>query len=579
MKLRKSEKPIWTCDAETDPFEFGVVPKPFIWGIYTGEDYHEFIGTGENRYCTRDDLKKMVDFLREQEVIIYAHNGGKFDWHFLTEYLEPDQEILVINGRLARFEIGKCEFRDSWNLIPVPLGAYGKDEIEYEKMHYLFREEHLQEIRDYLKSDCVYLHEMIKEFENEYGIHITQAQAAMHLWKYQFKNKVPRSGPIFYDEFRPWYFGGRVQCFQFGDSKHSRVPSRTLSIDINSAYPYAMLSPHPYSLEYKKVRGKPKHVYENWGPIFFTVSCIARGCFPYRATTGALYYPADDIERVYYVTGYELQAAIETETIDNLTIIEHFVFEETKDFSEYVNYFYEKRLTAETIGESIFAKLFLNSLYGKFATDPRKYKTHILKPASQLQDVLQELGEHDTFKHFKEWILVCQNRDDPGKNPFFNVTTGASITGFVRAYLWRAICNAENVVYCDTDSITAEAFPGVEFSRELGQWDLENYYDRVIVCGKKMYAMHVDKKKTEKATGKKIKKQWKIASKGAALDHNDMQKMAAGTLVMYDNIAPTFSTSKSEPSFVSRELRMTATDITQVPPDIDPLFADSDPEP
>ena len=42
-------------------------------------------------------------------------------------------------------------------------------------------------------------------------------------------------------------------------------------------------------------------------------------------------------------------------------------------------------------------------------------------------------------------------RDDP-KDSFYNVATAASITGFVRAFMWRAICDSEEPLYCDTDS-------------------------------------------------------------------------------------------------------------------------------
>ena len=194
-------KPVWVADSETDPFEYDEIPKPFIWGIFNGEIengfYREFLGTGPAFECTRTDLNVMVDWLSEQDVILYAHNGGKFDWHFLAHRFEADSELLIINGRLARFKIGKCEFRDSFSLMPVSLDQYNKMKFDYTKMHREHRADHLPEISQYLKSDCENLWHMVAGFKKEYGLHITQASAAMYFWQKRLKKPVPRSGPFF----------------------------------------------------------------------------------------------------------------------------------------------------------------------------------------------------------------------------------------------------------------------------------------------------------------------------------------------------------------------------------------------
>lgn len=78
-------RPICVCDSETDPFKRGRVPKPFIWG---------FLNTKTNEYEEFTDTKELVDFLYGQEIIVYAHNGGKFDWHFITQYIEDWEPLL-----------------------------------------------------------------------------------------------------------------------------------------------------------------------------------------------------------------------------------------------------------------------------------------------------------------------------------------------------------------------------------------------------------------------------------------------------------------------------------------------------
>ena len=430
-------------------------------------------------------------------------------------------------------------------------------------MHHLVRADYMPEIRKYLESDCVNLWNMVNGFVTEYGLHITQASAAMHFWRNRLKNKVPRSGPEHYDTFKKFYFGGRVQCFEYGD-----LSGDFISVDINSAYPFAMLSPHPYSLEYEQKPGKPRKATDKWGPMFFTVECTARGCFPYRGTNKNLYFPADDETRIYFVTGWELLAAIETKTIDDMIILEHYEFAQTQDFAEYVNHFWNLRQTFKADGDKggeFYCKIFLNALYGKFGMDIRKHKIYTLKHRSEIPRLIAEMQDGERIQDFREWAILAENAGT-GRKRFYNLATSASITGFVRAMLWRAICGATRPVYCDTDSITAEAFGrDVNFSNELGDWGIEYEYDRVAICGKKLYAMHKRGKAQNKLS-------WKVASKGARLTYKELIKIAAGKIIKYKNIVPTFSMSKANPTFVERDIKSTASDVRIVPRRFDPMF-------
>jgi hypothetical protein len=172
------------------------------------------------------------------------------------------------------------------------------------------------------------------------------------------------------------------------------------------------------------------------------------------------------------------------------------------------------------------------------------------------------------IQDFREWVIHSEQAKT-GKKRFYNLATAASITGYVRAMLWRAICAATRPMYCDTDSITAESFgPDVSLSKELGDWEIEYKYDRVIICGKKLYAMHhAGEPLNEKAS-------WKLASKGARLEFSDLIKIASGEKVNYNNIVPTFSMNKSKPTFVSRQIKGTASDIRFIPRRYDPKYDD-----
>lgn len=524
------------ADCETDPFKIGRVPQPFVWGYFDGETYRQFNST-----------QAFVDYAGEQGVIIYAHNGGKFDWHFVLPYLAPYDDIMIINGRIARCNLGMSELRDSYNILPIPLAAYKKDKINYEIMEPDQRNkpENKRKIAEYLKSDCVYLYELISSFVRLYGVQITQASAAMHQWTKISQRKMPETGKEFYDLLAPYYYGGRVECFESGviDTKFSVY-------DINSAYPYAMLHKHPYSGEYTHVEA---HI-EN--ADFYKVRCISRGAFPYRGEGNpgefaGLRFPNDGEHRVFTVTGHEFQAAKRTGTIESETILESFVFTERVDFVEYIQHFYEMRKAAKAKkndAESLFAKLLMNSLYGKFAANPENYKNYMIVP----MDVIAGLGQQGwTFGgELGPWGLAEAPLNE-NQMRYYNIATGASITGFVRAMLWEAIANSTGVLYCDTDSIAAR-IPGssIRIGENIGEWKHEGDFDRAGIAGKKLYIFRGI------PNGRKGRA-YKAASKGARLTHRQIWEVAAGGEVLFKNDVPTFSVNKA-PVFTDRRIKYTA---------------------
>src|SRR5665213_2110935 len=112
--------PILTMDFETDPFEYGLNPRPFACGLYNGQDF-ESIWSPK---CATQMLERLKSL---PPAVIYMHNGGKFDIFFILESLEAD--MLIINGRVVSAHIGHHEVRDSFSIIPVALSQYKKDDI------------------------------------------------------------------------------------------------------------------------------------------------------------------------------------------------------------------------------------------------------------------------------------------------------------------------------------------------------------------------------------------------------------------------------------------------------------------
>mgnify|MGYP006268407477 CR=1 FL=1 len=528
------KKPFITIDCETDPFKEGRIPAPFIWGCYNGEteEYLEFDSTGE-----------MVKYLERQSVIVLAHNGGRFDYHYLKDYINSDQPVMVIAGRMAKFYIGCAEFRDSMNILPVPLAAFQKTEFDYAKLEPDVRHLHMDEIRMYLKSDCVNLWNFIDRYYKDYGRTLTQAGASMKYWKKKFKPEFTPQSMAQSLLYRPYYYGGRVECFKTG---HAMQDFQV--IDINSAYPFAMLSNHPIapvgSLSDRLPPG------DMMTQCFIRLDAVARGCFPYREEGDMkLSFPNDDRIREYHITGWELLAAFECDAVDIIRIKDVHYFQISLNFTEYVHHFYEQRKIAKANKDKagdIFAKLFLNSLYGKFASDPEKYSEYLIASDDTLAKWCGEPHGYKVIQPWGERHLMARPLPET-KHRYYNVATAASITGFVRAHLFKALHQCDTPLYCDTDSIAAVNTGNVPMGDELGQFKHELTCDEYAIAGKKLYAFH-GRKNQDAAP------EWKIASKGVRLNHEQIITVAKGGKIRYAPEVPTYSIHKSQPTFIEREI-------------------------
>lgn len=570
---RGKRRPICVIDCETDPFMRHRVPQPFVWGFYDG-------GAGVNPdgggYCDDglfgfrhfDSNKAIAEFLSPFRFICYAHNGGKFDYHYLWPYISPFRKMLIIDGRVAKFHIGECEMRDSINILRAGLGAFKKMKFDYRLLEKSQRDKPAvrEKIIAYLKSDCVNLFDVVMQFIGTYGVQLTQASTALNVWRKISKRKVPRSDADYYHRLKPYYYGGRVSVFEAGI-----LPGPFTLIDINSAYPHAMKQPHPYSLKSVPAEGNAaQDLYEcsdqaQVGGTFFTVTGVSRGALPCRIKIDDKIEFHDDAEpRTYHVTGWELEAALDTDTFELHEFVSAEQHVEFVTFTEYVEHFFNERLAAKARSDKagdIFAKYLMCTLYGKFGADPSRYKDWQVIPYdaenAALYDPARENITDETGRvwHWAGWLpgtgLALINADVPvGERAYYNVATAASITGCVRAILWRAICQCDGVVYCDTDSIVARNVSGVTLGKQLGAWDVEGKFTEAAIAGRKLYALRY-----ADADRFKAGRIYKTASKGVKLTGRQIYSVARGRVVTYVPKVPTYSI-RSEIGFHERSVRM-----------------------
>lgn len=571
----------WTVDAETDPFHNctdpqclkctnpgkeseGRIPKPFIWGAYNGttEEYVEFA-----------DASTLADFFRSKKTIVYAHNGGRFDYHYLRDEINSDENLMIIAGRISKCRIGEAEFRDSMNIFQqTALKQFGgKVEIDYTLMEKETRDDPnvRAEISNYLRQDCVMLWENLQRYFVTYGRGLTQAGNAMKIWTRMSGVKPPSQTREQFRRYKPFYHGGRVECFRVGVKT---VDFKVL--DMNSAYPEAMLHKHPFSTSSTRLYGRLPSDFEIERSLI-RVKCVSDGAFPYREDNGSLIFPHDDQTREYCITGWEFVSALEFNAIRHIDIIESHSFPLSIDFAEYVTRFYTQRQLAKAKqdkAEDIFCKLFMNSLYGKFGSNPggATFGEEEDNPADGYQEyklaTIDSIDRHivDGFKSYKPWgerSLMIRPLPEI-QHRYYNVATAASITGYVRARLFRATRSCKGLIYCDTDSLSAEDVSALDTGTALGQWKLELDGRQYGVAGKKNYAFEAsstDIKEYHAYDSREAKTgHWKIASKGAKLTPKELMGVAAGETVTYRPESPTYTITRPEPRFINRKISRTS---------------------
>lgn len=529
-----SKKRVFAIDAETDPFDGTTDIQPYLWDIFDGEEH-----------TTIETVAKCHAFFKENPGLYYAHNGGKFDFHLggFCDPIESGSEVLAINGRLVRFKMLGCEFRDSFAILPSALSSLGsgdthKKVIDYAKMHKKTRGAWMHEIREYIRADTETLWNAVMSFRDTYGSGLTLAGAAFAQLKLSMGKKFETLNAGKDKTPRLYYFGGRVEALFKGEIKKAFKV-----YDIASAYPRAMIEEHPAgtSLDIDCPKASAPIVSQ----AFYTVIGVSRGALPFIDEKKALTFPNDDVVRTFRCTGWELCAGIETKTFEVQKITARVRFGKTQNFQTFVDKFYKLKAEAPKGSHArLFAKLILNGAYGKTGANPLHYARQLVISEEEKGGYLLE-GWRDAGTLGKNCFVDRPLEGDELK--YVHVGVAASITGFVRAYLWRAMCELRaqggRVLYCDTDSIAVQGAE-LRLGEKLGDWTLDADCVSGGIAGKKLYAF------------KTVSGEWKTSCKGARLNAFEIMRVVHGKTIEWKNNAPTYSISRGV-RMMKRKIRKT----------------------
>lgn len=450
----------------------------------------------------------------------YFHNL-KFDGKFIASYmLETDWRWIPDKSEAAPgtfttlisdmgmwyslklwFKGGKTmEFLDSLKVIPLPVAdipkAFGLEEsklsIDYkasrEEGHELTREE-----IDYITADVVIVAKAMKTMHDNGMTRMTAASNAFTDYK-----KVIGGKRRFRDWFpEPWYDKDlrEAGCYKGGfTAVNPMYKGKTLgagaSYDVNSLYPSVMASAHGEVLPYgEPVLYDGEYVHDDDYPLYiqfieasFTVKDKHIPCLQLKGNLS--FCPTEYVTdskgyQTICLTSVDLELFKEQYDIHDIRYIRGYKFKGSRLlFRDYVEKWTEVKIQAGKEGNQgmrTIAKLELNSLYGKMATNPVKQGRRPMLEDGVLKFPLLE--------------------KEQGEAQYLPV--GAFITAYARAFTIRASQrNYDRWVYSDTDScymLGTEPVEGMEVDDyKLGAWKREHVFTRIRALRAKTYVIETD---------------------------------------------------------------------------------------
>lgn len=490
--------------------------RVWLWDICTIDD--------KLKHTHGKDIKTFIDYIQSRgKTDVYFHNL-KFDGQFILDYLlkngftysdiPKDNTFSTLISKENVFYSIKITFKksknnpvvcciyDSLKKLPMPVRKIAetfdlpirKGEIDYRKYRPLGYEADLDEIA-YIRNDTEIMARALKHQFDTGLLKMTVGSDALTNYKKSIGKTFLNYFPILsysIDSFiRKSYKGGFVYV---NDIYANREIGNGIVFDVNSLYPSVMYHkklpygvPVYYTGEYEK--DNTYDLYIAHIIVSFKIKNAHIPCIQIKRNP--LYVGTEYIKETYepvelYITSVELELLKKQYDIEDIIYIDGYKFKSKKGmFKDYIDYWSNIKATT-TGGMRQLAKLMLNSLYGKFATNP---DTTSMIPYLDSENgiVKYKLGESST------------------RDPVYTAV-GSFITAYGRA---QTVTTAQNVydrfLYADTDSIHLIGTNVPDninvHDTKLGYWKHESTFTRGKFIRAKTYIEEIDGKLNVKCAG------------------------------------------------------------------------------
>lgn len=456
-------------------------PEKFIFGCIVGKNFRKVL-------FSVDEFKAEFLHSRYKNKKVFAHNA-EYDLNVLYGNIFELDPKAIFNGKFICATNGNCVFADSLNIYKTSVKELSKmlgmDKIGMND-GYTVSDWYDEKIKakdiNACFVDCEIVYEsLVRVFEDAGDIKITQASLSMTYYRrfhqpYDIEHN--ENNAFFFDS----YYGGRTECFKIGKTYAS-------VIDVNSMYPDRMkniLFPDTRKLKVSEkmpVNHFLKNIlYKYEGCIYCTVihKKTKYGFLPYKSN-GKLLFPFGRLTGCWNFN--EIRFALDHNAII-IQSITRVVFAPAmfSPFKYFVDFLYHKRFETNNELEIYRIKIFMNSLYGKFAqriTEETIYIPDLTKAITmvrelQKQGILLKIQPFNAERNDCFLILKATKKIDIS----FCIPSFASyITSAARIVLLQKLIELQDKrpVYCDTDSIFFEINDGtVKTGSRLGEWKIEN---------------------------------------------------------------------------------------------------------
>lgn len=392
------------------------------------------------------------------------------------------------------------------NWFDTKLSSLG-DMIDLPKLEIDFNDTSDEALSVYCRRDVEIIKRVMLDYmsfveSNDLGkFAMTRAAQSLAAYRHRFMNQkiyIHDDEPII-DLEEKAYIGGRTECLSLGIQSGGPF----LTLDINSMYPYVMRQfKYPYQLVDYKEHVNQDHLKE----ILDKYACVGNVKIatddPIYALRhhGKIIFPVGEFETFLCTGG--LKEALKRGHI--LDIKQLSIYRHADLFSSYVNYFYDLRQEAKTQENPVYTrvlKLFLNSLYGKFA----QWQPETVETDDITFDGYWRMPTYDFLTGQTDMEIKLLNKvvrtigRKPGARSF--IAIAAHVTEYARLLLWTIIeqIGIDSVLYCDTDSvkIRAEDLPLVSYKlndMDLGALKVESSSDYLDIRGSKNYVTETERK-------------------------------------------------------------------------------------
>lgn len=464
----------------------------------------------QDRNMTFFEQKKMQRFILSLDGYSVVATNLQFDFFSLfpqNKGLYKNMDFVMHNSRLLaiRYKTQKADilFLDTLNYASFSVSKMGyiikcrkfrspsymgdrKSRTKEEKAYFI----------KYNVRDAIISRKFMEKFQKitlSLGceLRLTSPASSLDLWKrkYYDQKNYPLVQPDLksLENIRKAYYGGRTEAF-----KRGLFTTPYKLYDINSMYAFCMLNKFPRS-DTLFIRHNPDTA--ELGKYPGVTYCSIRApidliypFLPFRNAANKLLFPLG-VWKGWY-SNLELSKALQL-GYKIKPIKGYFYKKQYLPFKDFILDLYKRRLAEKDF--NIVYKLFMNSLYGKFA---QKYdEIDRIVPIEALTDALRKKVYKTDQWDIQDGFLIYPEKQKP--SPHCNPIYSVYITAYARILLYDYIVRYK-AIYCDTDSIITDQ--KIPESADLGKMKLETNIKRLLIIRPKTYHI-IGKKEILKAKG------------------------------------------------------------------------------